>query len=110
MKRYEIRRTTPVTGIVIDRYPYDNGTPVTDQMFYDQCMAFIRERQEDLTVYKVGFRENRKNGVRHLYKKILAHDDKEAAELFRDLMAREAPTDGRDYQLLTGDWKPVDIN
>ena len=109
MKRYEIKRTTPVTAIVIDRYPFGEETPVTEQMFFDRCKAWLRENQEELTVYKVGYQENRKNGIRHLYKKILAHDDREAGEIFKKLMASETPMDGRDYQLLTGDWKPVDI-
>lgn len=105
MNILKIKRTDPVNGVVVSIYPFMDEQEVTPVIPYNKALKFVKENQEDLTVYKVAMTLRRKNGKRKLYKKILAHDHAEAFMLYSQLM--KTADQSYDYQLLTGNWQPL---
>ena len=103
----KIKRTGPNTGIVMSLYPYMEETPVTDDLPYDEAMAYVKANRQDLKIYKVACYMKRKNAVRRLYKRILAHDHAEAFLLYSELM--QDADKNYTYELLTGNWQPLDF-
>lgn len=106
MKMLYIVRTSPTTGQVYTRYPYDEDVPQTGIMNFQDAKNYLDRNQKELNVYKVGITP--KGGKRKLYRRILATDTPEAIGLFQRMIANYI-TEKKDvtYELLTGDWKPV---
>lgn len=101
MKRYHITRTDPNNGVVFEVGPYGEEIRISEPMPYNECRAFLTQKQEDLKVYKVGKIGSRKGAKRRFYRRIIAPGFVEAIELFKELATEEAVT----LQLCTGDWK-----
>lgn len=114
MRRYYIKRTGPNTGIVTELTTYGNIKDASVEMTYLDCREWVKEHQEELKVYKVAVTSKRKNAKRHLLTKIYARDDYEAGMQFVTLMSYKAQhgdcDKGSTYELMTGDWKPVQNN
>lgn len=114
MRRYYIKRTGPNTGIVTELGAFGEMSNTTEEMTYLDCREYLKAHQEELKVYKVAVTSKRKNAKRHLLKKIYARDDYEAGMQFVALMsymAQHGECDkGSVYELMTGDWKPVQNN
>ena len=103
--KYFSKRTSPVTGAVMERQPDGTAVQVTPELPYSECMAFVREnRDEMLTLYKVARLAPRRDAARRFVRKILARDLSEAVQIFRDFVGDEDPAR---FQLLTGDWQLI---
>lgn len=105
MKRLFIKRVNANIGIVYSYGRYFEEVPVTGPEVYVACKAYVKENQEELTIYKIGRILNRKNAKRTLDKTFLAADEDEAMSTFIDYCA--AHEDSSTYQLLTGNWKLI---
>lgn len=105
MKRLFIKRVTPSYGQVYAHTFDDNEIIQTKIIPYDQCLDYVKMHQEDLTVYKIGYTEFRKNAKRKQLGRILAVSQEQAINLFRGQIT--GYNESGLYQLFTGDWKAI---
>lgn len=68
----------------------------------------LYQRGSDGSIYKVGYTRPRKNGKRRHFATLQAASQKEAEELFKELLYDpDVWTDPGKYELCTGDWKVI---
>lgn len=105
MKQLFIKRVSASYGQVCMHTWNDGEQIVTKIIPYQDCLDYVRIHQKDLTVYKVGYMNQRKDARRKLITRIFAEDPEQAVKLFRGMLTSK--TDKGTYQLCTGDWKII---
>lgn len=60
--------------------------------------------EEKEKIYKIGFKRNRKDARRHIFRTFKASDDLTAKSKFDDVVSNEGDTKNYRYTLYTGDW------
>ena len=105
MKQLFIKRVSASYGQVLAHTWNDGEQLVTKIIPYEQCLDYVRIHQKDLTIYKVGYLNQRKDARRKLITRIFAEDPEQAVKLFRGLLTNR--TEKGTYQLCTGDWKII---
>lgn len=105
MKMLFIKRISPSYGQVYMKTFDDREQIVTKIIPYEDCMAYVRAHQKDLTVYKIAYTPLKDGAKRKQLNRIFAENKDLAIKLFRGRIS--AFFEPGVYQLVTGDWRII---
>ena len=100
MRELWIKKVTVNTAKVVKRNTGGSLEDVTEEMPIIDAHRYLLNHQRELRCYKIAYKSNRKNAVRHLNGVYYFATDEEAIEYFN-----KVSMPAYNLQLLTGDWK-----
>lgn len=100
MRELWFQRTSVNAGHVVRRNASGVIEHVTGEVSLPDAQKYIFNHQRELTAYKIAYKRNRKNAVRHLFGVRYFATPEEAVAYFETVNLPNCT-----MQLLTGDWK-----